>query len=139
MVTLWEQTYPNESTSPTTKPKHNAQLSTLGNSILGLIGTEFLHSKYPHLPTRVLKAALSAHVGPSTSADVAAEMGLNTSSANGTLRWDREAQVLGVDKNHGGKSFEKKLTSSQVASEAMKALVAVVFQELVSDTRSLRY
>jgi len=52
---------------------------------MGLFTTEHLHASYPHLPTRVLKAAVSAHVGPLTCANVAQEMG-----AIPLLRWHRQ-------------------------------------------------
>lgn len=149
LTSLWENTFQNpnqqildlDSFSSSTslildskvRPKNNSSLSTVGNSILGLVGTEYLHSKYPHLPTRVLKAALSAHVGPSTCADVAAEMGLNSDS--GMLRWDRDATV---DRRSETGLVKKNLLSSEVSSTAMRALIAVVFQELVSlDTLSV--
>lgn len=62
----------------------NGNLATLGNSLLGLFASEFLHTSYPHLPTRVLKAAVSAYVGPQTCASVAKEIG-----AAPLLRWHR--------------------------------------------------
>ena len=65
-------------------PRTNTNLATLGNSLLGLFATEFVHASYPHLPTRVAKAAVSAYVGPTTCADVAKEMG-----AAPLLRWYR--------------------------------------------------
>ena len=64
--------------------KSNAQLSLLGNSLMGLFATEFIHAKYPYLPTRVLKAAVTAHVGTASCASVAQEMG-----ASQLLRWHR--------------------------------------------------
>lgn len=63
---------------------HNASLANLGNSLLGLFASEHLHLRYPHIPTRVLKAALASYVGPSTSADVALELGLQGK----LVRWD---------------------------------------------------
>lgn len=72
-------------------PQSNANLSTVGNSLLGLFATEFLHSSYPHLPTRALKAAVSAYVGPLTCATVAKEMG-----ATPLLRWNRPVRSLPV-------------------------------------------
>ncbi|KAE8234829.1 hypothetical protein CF326_g125 [Tilletia indica] len=63
---------------------HNAGLSNLGNSLLGLFASEHLHLRYPHIPTRVLKAALASYAGPSTSADVAFELGVQGS----LIRWD---------------------------------------------------
>ncbi|KAH9945711.1 60S ribosomal protein L3 [Amylocystis lapponica] len=65
-------------------PATNANLATLGNSLLGLFATEHVNASYPHLPTRVLKAAVSAYVGPTTCAGIAKEMG-----ATPLLRWHR--------------------------------------------------
>lgn len=62
--------------------RSNDNLSALGNSLLGLLGMEYLHASYPHLPTRALKAALSQYVGPVTCATIAREMG-----AVPLLRW----------------------------------------------------
>lgn len=67
----------------------NANLSVVGNSLLGLFAAEYLHASYPHLPTRVLKAAVSAYVGPMTCATVAKEMG-----ATPLLRWNRPVCIL---------------------------------------------
>ena len=69
---------------PINVPKTNAQLSTLGNSLMGLFATEYIHAKYPYLPTRVLKAAVTAHVGTTSCASAAQEMG-----ASQLLRWHR--------------------------------------------------
>ena len=71
--------------------RSNANLSTLGNSLLGLFATEFLHATYPHLPTRVLKAAVSAYVGPATCASVAKEMGVAP-----LLRWNRPVRFSSI-------------------------------------------
>ena len=64
--------------------KSNAQLSLLGNSLMGLFATEYIHAKYPYLPSRVLKATVTAHVGTASCASVAQEMG-----ASQLLRWHR--------------------------------------------------
>lgn len=69
--------------------KSNSQLSVLGNSLMGLFATEYLNAKYPYLPTRVQKAALTAHVGPATCATVAKEMG-----ALPLLKWHRTVRAL---------------------------------------------
>lgn len=69
-------------------PATNANLATLGNALLGLFATEHVHATYPHLPTRVLKAATSAYVGPTTCANIAQEMG-----ASHLLRWNRMVSV----------------------------------------------
>ncbi|KAF9045813.1 60S ribosomal protein L3 [Hymenopellis radicata] len=70
-------------------PSTNAQLATLGNSLMGLFATEHINASYPYLPTRVLKAAVTAHVGPMTCASVAQEMG-----AAPLLRWRRTPNTL---------------------------------------------
>lgn len=82
-VNLHAKYYPSSPAPPT-----NADLAALGNSLLGLFASEYLHASYPHLPTRVLKAAVSAHVGPLTCASVAQEMG-----ATPLLRWHRQVRV----------------------------------------------
>ncbi|GBE86581.1 60S ribosomal protein L3 [Sparassis latifolia] len=69
-------------------PATNANLETLGNSLLGLFATEYVNASYPHLPTRVLKAAVSAYVGPTTCAGIAKEMG-----ATPLLRWHRTSNT----------------------------------------------
>lgn len=81
-LNLHAKYYPSSPTPPT-----NANLATLGNSLMGLFASEHLHAAYPHLPTRVLKAAVSAHVGPLTCASVAQEMG-----AVPLLRWHRQVE-----------------------------------------------
>ena len=70
-------------------PAANANLAALGNSLLGLFAAEHLDASYPHLPTRVLKAAVSAYVGPLTCAAVAREIG-----AAPLLRWNRTVRTL---------------------------------------------
>lgn len=65
-------------------PATNANLAALGNSLLGLFATEWVNATFPHLPTRVLKAAVSAYVGPTTCANIAQEIG-----ATPLLRWNR--------------------------------------------------
>lgn len=101
---------------------HNAQLATLGNALLGLVASEHFHLKYPHLPTRVLKAFVSAYVGPSTLADVGSDLGV---LAQGVQRWDRSHQ-------RGDAKLRPKtpLLSKDVAAQSVRALVSVVFQEL---------
>ncbi|KAF9512100.1 hypothetical protein BS47DRAFT_1345898 [Hydnum rufescens UP504] len=56
-------------------PTSNKALAAVGNSLLGLFAAEWVHASYPHLPTRAIKAAVSAYVGPRTLADVAKEWG----------------------------------------------------------------
>ncbi|KAL5537041.1 MRPL3 [Sanghuangporus sanghuang] len=97
--------------------KSNANLSTLGNSLLGLFATEFLHASYPHLPTRVLKAAVSAYVGPSTCASVAKEMG-----AAPLLRWNRPDAIASSE-------LRQPVTLSEALATVPRALTALVYQK----------
>lgn len=76
---LHHELYPHKAAPPT-----NAQLAPLGNALMGLFATEYIQAAYPYLPTRVLKAAVTAHVGPQTCASVAQEMG-----ATPLVRWHR--------------------------------------------------
>ncbi|KIJ20875.1 hypothetical protein PAXINDRAFT_165704 [Paxillus involutus ATCC 200175] len=98
--------------SPT--PPSNADLSTLGNALMGLFASEHLHASYPHLPTRVLKAAISAHVGPLTCASVAQEMG-----AAPLLRWHRQPTT----------PTSPALLHSDALASIPRALTALVYQE----------
>lgn len=124
--------------------EHHAALATVGNSLLGMLATEFLHLRYPNLPTRVLKAAVSAYVGPQTLADVGAQLGL---AGQGILRWNKEARVAtqaNLSQKRGGRGATPRpfvpssssssgsmrtLLSRDVAADAMRALTAVIFQE----------
>ncbi|KXN86632.1 54S ribosomal protein L3, mitochondrial [Leucoagaricus sp. SymC.cos] len=78
-LNLHRQLYPD---SP--RPENNGQLSTLGNALMGMFASEYVHAAYPYLPTRVWKAAVSAYVGCTPCANVAQEMG-----AVPLLRWHR--------------------------------------------------
>lgn len=124
----------------------NSQLEALGNSLLGLLGSEALHLKYPHLPTRVLKAALSAYVGANTTADVGGELGL---AAPRILRWDsgemeqpeglrRHVQAPRSRKGKKGGPVAAELAPEQrsfafgpsdARSSAVKALLGLIYQE----------
>jgi large subunit ribosomal protein L44 len=84
ILPLYSKLHPNKPVPPT-----NSNLATLGNSLLGLFASEYIHALYPHLPTRVLKAAVSAYVGPTTCASIANEMGAST-----ILRWQRTVSQL---------------------------------------------
>lgn len=81
-LTLHRQQLPHESAPPT-----NAHLAPLGNALMGLFATEYLQTAYPYLPTRVLMAAVTAHVGTPTCASVAQEMGVTP-----LLRWHRSVR-----------------------------------------------
>ncbi|WFD23330.1 54S ribosomal protein L3 mitochondrial [Malassezia equina] len=106
---------------------HNAQLATLGNALLGLLASEHFHLKFPHLPTRVLKAFVSAYVGPSTLANVGAELGI---LGQGVQRWDRTGSSVITRTLARGATTSVPLLSKDVAAQSMRALVAVMFQEI---------
>ena len=78
-ITLCEQHRPDKPL-----PQANGNLAYTGNALLGLFATEYVNSTYPFLPTRVMKAAVSAHVGPTTCANLAREIGVTP-----ILRWQR--------------------------------------------------
>jgi large subunit ribosomal protein L44 len=65
-------------------PATNGHLETIGNALMGMFASEFVFAAYPYLPTRVLKAAITAHVGGLSCASVAHEMG-----ATPLVRWYR--------------------------------------------------
>ncbi|KAF8449024.1 ribonuclease III domain-containing protein [Boletus edulis BED1] len=108
-VNLHTKYYPSSPPPPT-----NADLVALGNSLMGLFASEYLHASYPHLPTRVLKAAVSAHVGPLTCASVAQEMG-----ATPLLRWHRQPST----------PTSPPLLHSDALASIPRALTALVYQE----------
>lgn len=76
-------------------PNANNNLAILGNSLLGLFASEYVNATYPYLPTRVMKAAVSAYVGPTTCATIAKEMG-----ATPLLRWNRMVSPFNVSCNY---------------------------------------
>ncbi len=81
---LHQRHYPHHS-----RPAANERLAVLGNSLMGLFAAEYVNSTYPYLPTRVMKAAVSAYVGPTTCATIAKEMG-----ATPLLRWNRVVRIF---------------------------------------------
>ncbi|KAJ7245126.1 ribonuclease III domain-containing protein [Mycena haematopus] len=94
----------------------NAQLGTLGNALMGLFATEYVHAAYPYLPTRVLKAAVTAHVGPLTCSSVAQEIG-----AVPLLRWHRTPPNLTM-------SYQPPLQRSDALASIPRALTALIYQ-----------
>ncbi|OCH93650.1 ribonuclease III [Obba rivulosa] len=105
---LWERYNPK---APL--PATNATLATLGNSLLGLFATEHVNASYPHLPTRVLKAAVSAYVGLTSCANIAKEMG-----ATQLLRWHRL----------GNTPTRPAVLHPQALGSVPRALTALVYQ-----------
>ena len=58
---------------------HNGPLATLGNALLGALTSELLLASFPHLPSRVTKAALTMYAGPKSLAAVATSWGIGPS------------------------------------------------------------
>lgn len=48
----WENNYPKFTNYLDDARLHNDELATLGNSVLGMLGAEWIDRKYPHLPTK---------------------------------------------------------------------------------------
>lgn len=96
-----------------TKLSSNAQLAVVGNSLMGLFATEHIQTTFPYLPTRVLKAAVTAYVGPLTCASVAQEMG-----ATPLLRWHRTPRT----------STRPALLHTDALASIPRALTALVCQ-----------
>ncbi|TFK55079.1 ribonuclease III [Heliocybe sulcata] len=83
-VPLYQKYYPKEP-----KPKANANLASLGNSLLGVFAAEYVSASYPYMPTNIVKAAVSTYVGNKSCSAVASEIG-----AAPLLRWHRTALLL---------------------------------------------
>ncbi|KAJ7672637.1 ribonuclease III domain-containing protein [Mycena rosella] len=95
----------------------NAHLGALGNALMGLFATEYVRASFPYLPTRVLKAAVTAHVGPLTCSHVAQEMG-----AAPLLRWSRQQPP------HQSTTWQPPLQRSDALASIPRALTALVYQ-----------
>ncbi|QRV89506.1 ribonuclease III [Ceratobasidium sp. AG-Ba] len=106
-VALHQRHYPHE-----VSPAHNSLLAALGNSLMGLFATEWLAATYPHLPTNVLKAAVSAYVGPASSSAIAREWGVVP-----LVRWQRKS---------GTEVTDAVLHDDAVAS-AVRAITGLVY------------
>ncbi|KAF9071343.1 hypothetical protein BDP27DRAFT_1219232 [Rhodocollybia butyracea] len=95
-------------------PVTNGQLAAIGNSLMGLFATEYVRATYPYLPTRVMKAAVTAHVGPLPCANVAQEMG-----ATPLLRWHRSRGTL----------LKSGVLHSDALASIPRALTALVYNQ----------
>ncbi|KAH9995128.1 hypothetical protein BJV77DRAFT_992700 [Russula vinacea] len=73
----------------------------------------FVTASYPHLPTRVVKAAVSAYVGPNTCAGVAKEVG-----AAPLLRWHRTPST----------PLKPAILHYDALSSITRSLVALIYQ-----------
>jgi large subunit ribosomal protein L44 len=79
-----------------------------------MFASEFLFAAYPYLPTRVLKAAVTAHVGPLTCASVAQEMG-----ATPLVRWHRTPRT----------QTRPAILHTDALSSVPRALTALIYQK----------
>ncbi|KAF9525967.1 ribonuclease III domain-containing protein [Crepidotus variabilis] len=95
-------------------PKTNKQLAALGNSLMGMFATEWVNGRYPHLPTRVMKSVVTAHVGPPTCESVAREMG-----ASPLLRWHRTP----------ASETEPPVLHADAMASIPRSLTALIYQE----------
>ncbi|KAL8292361.1 hypothetical protein RQP46_001827 [Phenoliferia psychrophenolica] len=81
----------------------NSTLATLGNSLLGTLTAELVIASFPHLPTRVSKAAITKYVGPKSLAAVAQAWGVAPSRL--------ERSIVGV----GAEEDQKRMKRSEKA------------------------
>jgi large subunit ribosomal protein L44 len=125
-------------TNPSSPLSHNGSLSPLGNTLLGLFAAERLHLTYPHLPTRVLKAAVTGFVGSTTCAAVARSLG-----ATPLVRWRRTSPTLsspGVLLDDALASIPRALVAilyHQGSIDAARAFFDKFFMSRELDIRSL--
>jgi len=108
VLPLFAKRHPSQKPPPT-----NGNLSTLGNALLGLFASEFVTASYPHLPTRVVRAAVSAYVGPNTCANVAKEVG-----AAPLLRWYRTPST----------PLKPAVLHHDALSSILRSLVTLIYQ-----------
>ena len=62
---------------------NNKSLSILGTDLLGVYTSEHILCQYPRLPTDLMFAAMSAYIGPATSAALTREWGVEVAAAPG--------------------------------------------------------
>ncbi|KAJ7634133.1 hypothetical protein DFH06DRAFT_1055226 [Mycena polygramma] len=96
----------------------NAQLGALGNALMGLFATEYVHASYPYLPTRVLKAAVTAHVGPLTLLKCRPGNGRLSRSCDGTERHPPNPTA----------TYQPPLQRSDALASIPRALTALIYQ-----------
>lgn len=127
-LALFRKHYPNK-----TEPKTNKQLAALGNALMGMFAAEWVHARWPYLPTRVMKSVVTALVGPPTSESVAREMG-----AAPLLRWHRTVGFIFLDSlsNNNDPQFLQPATETGppvLHADAMasipRSLAALIYQE----------
>ncbi|EGF97802.1 uncharacterized protein MELLADRAFT_27059, partial [Melampsora larici-populina 98AG31] len=113
---------------------HNEELATLGNSLLGVLGAEWIDRRYPHLPNKAFQAALTMYVGPRTCADVSRIWGVcsaaglsNLTIENkprpGLLRWRRAETALGQKAS----GFKQGVLYEDAMASVSRAFVGLVY------------
>ncbi|KAF9453517.1 60S ribosomal protein L3 [Macrolepiota fuliginosa MF-IS2] len=107
-VPLHRQFYPDDP-----RPATNAQLSPLGNALMGMFASEFVRVAYPYLPTKVWKAAVTAYVGPTVCTSVAQEMG-----ATPLVRWQRTPRTV----------TQAPVMHSDALASVPRAITALIYQ-----------
>ncbi|KAF8239363.1 ribonuclease III [Tricholoma matsutake] len=95
-------------------PATNGHLEAIGNALMGLFASEYVFAAYPYLPTRVLKAAITAHVGSLSCASVAQEMG-----ATPLVRWYRVPRT----------PTRPSIMHSDALSSVPRAITALIYQK----------
>ncbi|KAI8456489.1 hypothetical protein BY996DRAFT_6412342 [Phakopsora pachyrhizi] len=128
----WSNNYPIFTNFLDDQRLHNEELSTLGNSILGILGSEWLDRRYPHLPTKAFQAALTMYVGPRTCADVSRLWGVSSGTGLSNLTIENRPKIEsaglfaggifdidGKPKNKGLKHKKDGSTGEEVASPGL--------------------
>ncbi|KAG8906864.1 hypothetical protein FRB99_005924 [Tulasnella sp. 403] len=117
-------------------PRTNVEWEAMGNHLLGLFATEYVHATWPHLPTRVVKAAVTAFVGPQTCADVAREWGLTN-----MVRWSevpREEGKRPVEIQDAYASVPRSVVALTYQQKSMHHARALVHKYFLSREVDLR-
>ncbi|OAV97224.1 hypothetical protein PTTG_05366 [Puccinia triticina 1-1 BBBD Race 1] len=98
----WRDNYPKFTNFLDEEKLHNEELATLGNSILGMLGSEWLDRRYPYLPTKAFQAALTMYVGPRTCADVARLWGVSSGTGLSNLTVEGKPKIESAGVYAGG-------------------------------------
>ncbi|KAF8717763.1 Ribonuclease III, partial [Rhizoctonia solani] len=117
-VDLHQRHYPHEA-----PPAHNGLLAALGNQLMGLFAMEWIVTTYPHLPTNVVKATVTAYVGPTTSAMIAKEWGVAP-----LVRWMRKPGAL----------TKKPIYHDDALASVTRAIVGLVYHANGSSVEKAR-
>lgn len=89
----WSQNYPKFTNYLDEGQLHNEELATLGNSLLGVLGAEWIDRRYPHLPNKAFQAALTMYVGPRTCADVSRIWGVCSAAGLSNLTIENKPRL----------------------------------------------